>query len=111
LTCLVTEPLRHIALAAATRLSGQLGETNLPADVEAELARDDEKPRAYADPVSIASLIVAIAGLAWNIYSELRRSPRELAGEVRTRWERPLDETTGSVIDVVAEETVKHSER
>jgi hypothetical protein len=109
----MTPAVREIALAAATRIAGSAAEATLPADVEAELAHEEGTPRAYADPVSIASLIVAIVSLAWNIYSQLRRSPQELAGEVRAQWaqDHGMDEQASTVIDVVAEETVKYSER
>lgn len=82
-------------------------------DVEAELGHDAGVPRTYADPVSIASLIVAIASLAWSIYTELRRQHRELAAAVTQRWaqDHVVDATTATVIDVVAEETVKRGPR
>jgi len=108
----VTEPVSDIALAAAARLEDTLGPA-LADGVEAELEHGAGVPRTYADPVSIAGLIVAIASLAWSIYSELRRQHQELAAAVTQQWaqDHAIDATAGSVIDVVAEETVKRGER
>ena len=115
------DAVADIARTAGVRLSATLGE-ELAAEVEAELGRagsEDDMPQAYADPVSIAGLIVAIASLAWSIYVELRRPRAELAGAVRQRWARDhgidsvdsIDATAAAVIDVVAEETVKRGDR
>ena len=108
----MTEPVSEIARSAAARLSDSHG-ASLVADVEAEL---EGSPRAFIDPISIASLIVGIASLAWNIYTVLRRSQAsraELAAAVRERWaqDHEVDATASAVIDVVAEETVKRGER
>ena len=108
----MADPVSDIARTAAARLEDTLAEA-LTDDVEAELEHAAGAARAYADPVSIASLIVAIASLAWSIYTELRRPHRELAGAVRQRWaqDHVADATAGSVIDIVAEEKVKRGER
>jgi hypothetical protein len=80
------------------------------------LQREAGVPRTYADPVSIAGLIVAIASLAWSIYTELRRwrstptpLPQDVAEGVRLRFgeDHVLDDMANAVIDVVADETVK----
>ena len=104
--------MSDIARAAAARLQDPLGPA-LVDDVEAELGHDAGAPRTYADPVSIAGLVVAIASLAWSIYSELRRQHRELAASVTRQWaqDHTVDQTAGSIIDVVAEETVKRGAR
>jgi hypothetical protein len=108
----MTDPVSDIARACGARLSDSFG-AELAAEVEVELAHEEGVPRAYADPISIASLIVGIASLAWNIYVQLRRSRGELADAVRQQWaeEHVVDATASAIIDVVAEETVKRGEQ
>ena len=69
----MTDPAADAARAAAAILAPDLG-PNLPAEVEAALAARDtqQRPDRYLDPVSLASLIVAIATLAWTIYNDQR---------------------------------------
>jgi hypothetical protein len=111
----MTDAVSDIARATAGRLGDEYG-PSLAADVEVALQHEAGVPRTYADPISIAGLIVAIAGLAWSIYTELRRwrsTPTPLAENVaqavRLRFgeDHALDDTAKAVIDVVAEETVK----
>jgi hypothetical protein len=73
----VTDPAADAARAAAAVLARDLG-PNLPAEVEIALAArgDWQRPGRYLDPVSLAGLIVAIATLAWTIYTDQRdRTP------------------------------------
>jgi hypothetical protein len=69
----MTDPTADAARAAAAILAPNLG-PNLPAEVEAALAAREAQqgPDRYLDPVSLASLIVAIATLAWTIYNDQR---------------------------------------
>ena len=69
----MTDPAADAARSAAAILAPDLG-PNLPAEVEAALAARDaqQRPDRYLDPVSLASLIVAIATLAWTIYNDQR---------------------------------------
>ena len=69
----MTDPAADAARSAAAILTPDLG-PNLPAEVEAALAARDtqQRPDRYLDPVSLASLIVAIATLAWTIYNDQR---------------------------------------
>ena len=66
----MTDPVADAARSAAVILAADLG-PSLPAEVEAALAARDtqQRPDRYLDPVSLASLIVAIATLAWTIYT------------------------------------------
>jgi hypothetical protein len=61
------------ARAAAAILAPDLG-ANLPAEVEIALAArgTEQRPEHYFDPVSLAGLIVAVATLAWTIYTDQR---------------------------------------
>jgi hypothetical protein len=62
-----------IARHAAARLTATLG-PDLPAQVERELNADPlEPPKRLADPISLASLLVSVAALAWTIWHDLRK--------------------------------------
>ena len=85
----MTDPAADAARAAATTLAPDLGPA-LPAQVEAALAARDtaQRPDRYFDPVSLASLIVSIATLAWTIYNDQRShapdpKPDAIARQVR----------------------------
>jgi hypothetical protein len=71
----MTDPVAATARAAAAILAAELGAA---ARVEVEaalLARDSsrQRPTQYVDPMSLGSLIVAIATLAWTVYSDLSK--------------------------------------
>jgi hypothetical protein len=70
----MTDPAADAARSAAAILAPDLG-LGLPAEVEAALAARGagQRPDRYLDPVSLASLIVAIATLAWTIYNDRRK--------------------------------------
>ena len=86
----MTDPAASAARGAAAILAPDLG-PDLPAQVEAVLAArgTQQRPGQYlADPVSIASLIVAIATLAWTIYNDQRTRtphppPESIARQIR----------------------------
>lgn len=70
----MTEAVALTARAAASRLEPQLGDGIAPA-VEAALAQPDARVESYADPsvlIALGGLIVAAAGLAWQIYRDLK---------------------------------------
>ena len=74
----MTDPAADAARAAAAILAPDLG-PHLPAEVEAALAARDaaQRPDRYLDPVSLASLIVSIASLAWTIYNDRHKHSQE----------------------------------
>ena len=78
----VTDPVKTIARTTAKRLAASYG-AGMPGEVEAVLRaeRTPQRRDQYVDPVSIASLIVAVATLAWTIYSDLRRKTPEPSAE------------------------------
>jgi hypothetical protein len=78
----VTDPVKTIARTTAKRLAASYG-AGMPGEVEAVLRaeRTPQRRDQYIDPVSIASLIVAVATLAWTIYSDLRRKTPEPSAE------------------------------
>ena len=119
--------LPEVARAAAERLGAELGEGRLPVEVERRLhggAGEDDGAGGtrgtgqYFDPVSVAGLVVSIAGLALAVYQELRKRndvpPTEVI-ERRVRIE--ARELPGSaalpagqqnrIVAVVVEETVR----
>jgi hypothetical protein len=81
------DPVGDIARAAAQRLAPEHGE-RLAAEVEAALyARNSTRgaEQYVIDPVALGTLIVAIATLAWTIYSDLRKEKPEVVPEVAER--------------------------
>ena len=104
------------ARSAADRLAAQYG-PQLAAEVESALhARGTEhRPEQYFDPVSMGSLIVSIASLAWTIYAGLRAktpnpTPDVLARAVRVELRTRGDAASSSqdkVADVVVTEIIR----
>src|SRR5262245_12107251 len=111
----MTDPVAHIARAAAQRLAAEQGPA-LPIDVEAALHApgSTRPPDRYLDPIALASLIVSVAGLAWTVYTDLKQrtakpSPDVLARTIRVRLHDAggLDEAERDrVIDIVVSETL-----
>lgn len=120
----MTDPAAEAARAAAAILACELG-AGLPAEVEATLAARDavaarnarQRPNVYLDPVSIGSLIVSIAALAWTVYNDLcdrHPSPPSdaVAHQVRiTLRERDtvLPEGAERITEIVATEITRHN--
>lgn len=116
----MTDPVDDIAQATARQLTTDYG-LALPAQVEAALhARgSSHPPTRYGDPVSIASLVVSIATLAWTVYSDLRKrtptpSQEVMARTVRVRIEDGENLSLAErdrIIDIVVEETARVAEQ
>lgn len=110
------DPIAAAARAAAGHLTAQYG-PGLAAEVESALdARGTEyRPEQYFDPVSLGSLIVSIAGLAWNIYIGLKQktpnpAPDVLARAVRVELRTRGDNAPASqdkITDVVVTQIVR----
>jgi hypothetical protein len=115
----VTDPIKTAARAAAKRLTADYG-FNLPSDVEAVLHGEEtvQRRNQYPDLVSVASLIVAVATLAWTIYNDLRMKTSEhpaedVADEVRSALKDQTDSrhsSTDLIISVVVEEVIQTAE-
>jgi hypothetical protein len=115
----VTDPIKTVARAAAKRLAADYG-FNLPSDVEVVLHAEGTVQRRdqYPDPVSVASLIVAVATLAWTIYSDLKMKTSEhgaedVADKVRSAVKDHSDSrysSTDLIISVVVEEVIQTAE-
>jgi hypothetical protein len=114
----MANPAADAARSAAAILAPDLG-PNLPAEVEAVLAarRTQQRPDRYLDPVSLASLIVAIASLAWTIYNDQRKHtpdlpPDSVARQLRItlrEQDTTLPPGTERIIEVVANEIARHA--
>lgn len=82
-----SDPASLAARAAAEWLTADYG-PGLVADVEAELSALNSaapRPDRHVDTVSVASLIVAVATLAWTVYTDLRSKTSELSPEAVVR--------------------------
>jgi hypothetical protein len=85
----MTDPVTTAARAAAERLAAEYP-PSLATEVEVALqARGTaQRPGQYLDPISLGSLIVAIATLAWTIYSDQRKETSEPSPDVVARHVR-----------------------
>ena len=115
----MTDPAADAARSAAAILAPDLGPT-LPAEVEAALAARDtsQRPDRYLDPVSLATLIVSIATLAWTIYNDQRTRhhadpPADaIARQVRITLrdqDTALPPGTERITEIVATEITRHA--
>jgi hypothetical protein len=112
----MTDPVAMAARAAAVILAPDLG-SNLPNEVEAALAERGaaQRPDHYLDPVALASLIVAIATLAWTIYSDQRAhtadpKPDIIARQVRITLRKgdiSLPTASERITEIVATEITR----
>jgi tetratricopeptide (TPR) repeat protein len=112
----MTDPVEHTARAAAHRLATE-HEPGLAADVEAALhARgSNQHPERYLDPISLGSLIVSVATLAWTVYTDLKKktstpSPAVIARTIRVQLSNdgkcdPAQQDR--IIDIIVDETVQ----
>jgi hypothetical protein len=118
----MTDPVPGAARSAAVILAPDLGR-NLPVEVEAALAArgGDQRPDRYLDLVSLGSLIVSVATLAWTIYSDQRNRSHErqpeadsIARQVRItlrEQDTALPPGTEHITEVVATEIIRQSKQ
>ena len=112
----MTDPITTAARATAEHLRTEYG-PGLAADVDAALHAQvtAQRPGQYLDPISLGSLIVAIATLAWTIYSDQRKktpepSPDVLARHVRAELWRHADTSqheTDRITEIVVTEIIQ----
>jgi hypothetical protein len=109
------------AARAAGRLAGWLAPQYgawLESDVEAVIYGDGAQlPGQYVDPVALGSLLVSIAALGWQVYTDhVKRSERPapdvLVQRIRAerRVERDLTDAEETIIEVVSIEVVKRAD-
>ncbi len=116
----MTDPAAHAARSAAAILAPDLG-PGLPAEVDAALAarHTARRPDRYLDPVSLASLIVSIATLAWTVYNDQRGhtpdpEPGAIARQVRItlrEQEIAMPAETERITEIVATEITRQASR
>jgi hypothetical protein len=116
----MTDRSDHIARVAANRLAPEHG-VDLAVEVERALHAKDssQRPDQYFDPISLGSLIVSIASLAWTVYTDLRTKtpqpdPGVIARTIRVRLQDSgvLDSAQHEhIIDIVVDETVQDANR
>ena len=110
----MSDPIAIVARAAAQRLEGET-RAGLVTEVEAVLAAgvSPSAPRQYVDPVTLASLIVAIASLAWTVYTDLKKRTAKPSAEVVARTVRVnlRDQGQAAVPDHVVEVVVTEAIR
>ena len=113
----MTDPAAEAARSTADILAPDLG-PSLPGEVEAALAaRAAAAPDRYFDPVSLATLIVSVATLAWTIYNDQRNRtpnppPDSIARQVRItlrKQDTPLPPGTERITEVVATEIIRQA--
>lgn len=111
--------VEQAARAAARRLAPDYG-PQAQAQVEAALygAEEQKVPDQYFDPVAIGGLIVAIADLAWTVYSDLKsrgEKPTQdgVARKVRTERHREAGLSDGDlkIIETVTTEVIEYGDR
>jgi hypothetical protein len=112
----MTDPIAAAARATAERLGDEYG-PGLAADVEAALParRAAQRPDQYIDPVSVSSLIVTIATLAWTVYSDLRKEtpqppPEDIARQVRaevSEYDGPGTDDSDRITSIVVTEIIR----
>jgi hypothetical protein len=110
------DPVATAARAAAATLASRLEQPGLPIDVEAALyARGEERrPNQFFDPVALGSLIVSIAALAWQVYSDRKKegstpTQETLTRIIRVRRRESSDPVDGEneIIELVAAEIIR----
>ena len=110
----MNDPVGIAARAAAQHLQAEAG-PGLVAEVEAVLATRESPsaPPQYADPIALASLIVAIASLAWTVYTDLRKRTARPTADVVARTVRVIRHDQGQadapdrIVEVVVTETIR----
>ena len=110
----MNDPVGIAARAAAQQLQAEAG-PGLVAEVEAVLATRESPsaPPQYVDPVALASLIVAIASLAWTVHTDLKKRTAQPSAEVVARTVRVTRQDQGQaaapdhIVEVVVTETIR----
>ena len=110
----MNDPIGIAARAAARQLQAK-APPGLVAEVETVLATRESPsaPPQYVDPVALASLIVAVASLAWTVYTDLKNRTAQPTAEVVARTVRVTRQDQGQaaapdhVVEVVGTETIR----
>ena len=107
------------ARAAARQLVPQYG-AQVEAEVETALygAGKEEPPSQFFDPVAVGGLIVAIAQLAYQVYSDIKSrggKPTQdtVARRTRVEYRKETDLTIGAekIIEIVSTEVIEYGDQ
>jgi hypothetical protein len=118
------DPVRWIARAAGRRLASAR-RPGLAVEIESALderrARGggrESRPDRYVDVISLASLIVAAADLAWAVYVEVRKKDAKPAATIAQRLRIELGESRviepgerDRVIEVVVDQVISSDDQ
>jgi hypothetical protein len=116
----MTDHAAEAARSAAVILAPDLGR-NLPVEVEAALAAraGDQRPDRFFDFVSLGSLLVSVATLAWMVYVSQRDrghgqepEPDSVARQVRItlrEQDTALPPSTERISEIVATEIIRRA--
>ena len=107
-----------LARTAAAQLAPEL-DAALPAYVERQLQAGAPADKQFLEPgttIALASLLVSIAGLAWQIYRDLAEettnpSPEVIKTRVRVALEEPPAGTSAQMRDRLLAVVVEHLRR
>jgi uncharacterized protein (UPF0264 family) len=113
----MARPVDRIARSAAARLAQDANLPWLIPEVERQLAVGDSGQAAERyEPItiSLAALVVSIAGLAWTVYTDLRRQtprpdPEVIKRRIRVQVELPEQVSAADrdrILAVIVEETL-----
>jgi len=114
----MSDPIAASARAAARALSGELGPQRV-GDVESLIAAGgyELQPRQYVlDPITLGSLILAAARLAWTVYTDLKRktpAPAPVERHVRVQLRDAHSAAPAQqdrIIEVVVSEVIRHAD-
>jgi uncharacterized membrane protein YebE (DUF533 family) len=107
------EMVANAARAAAAQLTTELGLPTLEVDVEEALYADGQgNPDRYFDPVAIASLIVAAAQFAYQVYTDQKKkhgtkpSHEVVARQTRIHLQESGEAAPQRVLDAVVTEVL-----
>jgi hypothetical protein len=99
------DPVTEAARSTAAILAPDLGR-NLPAEVETALVtrRVGQRPDRYVDVVSLGTLIVSVATLAWTIYNDQRNRMKEQQTEPNHAVQEPGAESIARQVRITLRE-------
>jgi hypothetical protein len=96
------------------------GKQQIVVEVEAALAAGPNGHRhQYVDPISLGALVVSIATLAWQVYTDLKARSSKPSKELVSRRVRiqlqdsdqPSTPDGEQIVDIVVDETLKEGEQ
>lgn len=110
------EVVARVARATAKKMARQYGR-HLESEVEAALFSVDnsEPPAQYIDPIAIGSLIVSVAALAYQVYSDHKKEKNRptsdfIARTIKRQRSIEITDIELKVIDTVSAEIIEYGD-